>query len=179
MDDGWEDIYVGNDFHENDYYYLNNGNGSFTESGAAHFNHYSRFSMGNDIADYNNDGQPDVVTLDMLPSDEQVLKTYAGGDQLDIYKNNIIGNGYQHQFSKNCLQQNLGKGVAFSDRSLMAGVAATDWSWCPLFADYDNDGIKDLFISNGIVKRPVDLDYIKFISSAEVSRQLSASHKLG
>jgi hypothetical protein len=174
--DGWEDIYVGNDFHENDYYYINNGNGGFTESGALHFNHYSRFSMGNDIADYNNDGQPDVFTLDMLPADEDVLKTYAGGDQLDIYTNNIIGNGYQHQFSKNCLQRNLGNSAAFSDQSLLDGVAATDWSWCPLFADYDNDGIKDLFITNGIVKRPVDLDYIKFISSASVSKQLSTSH---
>ena len=72
--DGWDDVYVGNDFHENDYYYVNNGDGTFTESGAQHFNHYSRFSMGNDIADYNNDGQPDVVTVDMLPNDEKVLK---------------------------------------------------------------------------------------------------------
>ena len=176
--DGWEDIYVGNDFHENDYYYLNNGNGTFTESGAQHFNHYSRFSMGNDIADYNNDGQLDVFTADMLPGAEEVLKTYAGGDQLDIYNNNIIGNGFQNQYSKNCLQKNMGSGVGFSDQSLLAGVAATDWSWCPLFADYDNDGTKDLFISNGIVKRPVDLDYMKFISSADVTKQLNTTHRL-
>ena len=176
--DGWNDIYIGNDFHENDYYYVNNGNGTFTESGAQHFNHYSRFSMGNDIADYNNDGQLDLFTADMLPADEKYLKTYAGGDQLDIYTNNIIGNGFQNQFSKNCLQKNIGNGVGFSEQSLIAGVSATDWSWCPLFADFDNDGNKDLFISNGIVKRPVDLDYMKFISSPKISKEVSASHKL-
>jgi hypothetical protein len=173
--DGWDDIYVGNDFHENDYYYVNNHNGTFTESGAQHFNHYSRFSMGNDIADYNNDGQPDVFTLDMLPADEKILKTYAGGDQLDIYQSNIIRNGYQNQYSKNCLQKNLGNGEAFSERSLLANVAATDWSWSALFGDYDNDGIKDLFISNGIVKRPVDLDYLKFISSPLLTKQLNTT----
>lgn len=176
--DGWEDMYIGNDFHENDYYYINNHDGTFTESGAKHFNHYSRFSMGNDIADYDNDGQPDIVTLDMLPEKESILKTYAGGDQLDIYRNNIMGNGYQEQFSKNALQNNLGNGIAFSDRSLMAGMAATDWSWSPLLADYDNDGIKDLFISNGIVKRPVDLDYMKFISSGMVAREIAHSNRL-
>ena len=176
--DGWDDIYVGNDFHENDYYYVNNHDGTFTESGAQHFTHYSRFSMGDDIADYNNDGQPDVFTLDMLPADEKVLKTYAGGDQLDVYQLNIIRNGYQNQYSKNCLQKNLGNGEAFSEQSLLANVSATDWSWSALFGDYDNDGIKDLFISNGIVKRPVDLDYMKFISSPEVTRQLSQTHNL-
>ncbi len=176
--DGWDDIYVGNDFHENDYYYVNNHNGTFTESGAQHFNHYSRFSMGNDIADYNNDGQPDVVTLDMLPADEKVLKTYPGGDQLDVYQSNIIRNGYQNQYSKNCLQKNLGNGEAFSEQSLLANIAATDWSWGALFGDYDNDGIKDLFISNGTVKRPVDLDYLKFISSPQVIQQLNTTHNL-
>ena len=176
--DGWEDIYTGNDFHENDYYYVNNQDGTFSESGAQHFNHYSRFSMGNDVADYDNDGQPDVLTLDMLPAAEQVLKTYAGGDQLDVYNNTITGNGFQHQFSKNCLQKNLGNGAGFSEVSLLAGIAATDWSWCPLFADFDNDGVKDLFISNGIVKRPADLDYMKFILSPEVTRQLNQTHRL-
>src|SRR5215470_11544914 len=83
--DGWDDIYIGNDFHENDYYYVNNGNGTFTESGAQHFRHYSRFSMGNDIADYNNDGQPDIITADMLPDNEKVLKTYGSDENPDIY----------------------------------------------------------------------------------------------
>lgn len=163
--DGWEDIYVGNDFHENDYYYLNNGNGTFKESGAEHFGHYSRFSMGNDIADYDNDGQLDIVTADMLPGDEKVLKTYGSDENPAIYNYKIVHNGYQYQYSKNSLQHNNGNGSRFSETSLLSGVAATDWSWSPLFADFDNDGNKDLFISSGIVKRPVDLDYIRFLSN--------------
>ncbi len=163
--DGWDDIYIGNDFHENDYYYVNNGNATFTESGAQHFRHYSRFSMGNDIADYNNDGQLDVVTVDMLPPDEKTLKTYGSDENPDIYKVKLEINGYQYQYSKNCLQRNNGDGVNFSETGLLSGIAATDWSWAPLFADFDNDGIKDLFISSGIVKRPVDLDYVRFVSA--------------
>ena len=160
--DGWDDIYVGNDFHENDYYYVNNGNGTFTESGAQHFRHYSRFSMGNDVADYNNDGQLDLITVDMLPPDEKTLKTYGSDENPDIYKVKLELRGYQNQYSKNCLQRNNGNGVSFSETALQSGVSATDWSWAPLFADFDNDGNKDLFISSGIVKRPVDLDFIRF-----------------
>jgi hypothetical protein len=166
--DGWDDIYVGNDFHENDYYYVNTGNGTFKESGAGHFRHYSRFSMGNDIADYNNDGQLDVVTVDMLPPDEKTLKTYGSDENPDIYKVKLELNGFQNQYSKNCLQRNNGNGSSFSDIGLMAGISATDWSWSPLFADFDNDGKKDLFVSSGIVKRPVDLDYVRFVSDLKM-----------
>lgn len=168
--DGWDDIYVGNDFHENDYYYVNNGDGTFNESGARHFMHYSRFSMGNDIADYNNDGQLDVVTADMLPSDEKILKTYGSDENADIYKVKLEMNGYQKQYSKNSLQRNNGNGSSFSETALLSGVSATDWSWAPLFADFDNDGNKDLFISSGIVKRPVDLDYVKFVSDLDMQK---------
>jgi hypothetical protein len=176
--DGWEDIYVGNDFHENDYYYLNNRDGTFTESGAKHFNHYSRFSMGNDAADYNNDGQLDLVTVDMLPPDEKTLKSYGSDEHFEIYNQKITRNGYQNQFSRNCLQRNNGNGNSFSDLGLMSGISATDWSWSPLFADFDNDGNKDLFISSGIVKRPVDLDYIRFISNGYNHKILNTSDKL-
>jgi hypothetical protein len=176
--DGWEDIYVGNDFQENDYYYVNNHDGTFTESGTKHFNHYSRYSMGNDIADYNNDGQPDIITVDMLPEEEKYLKTYSGGDQLDIYNYTVLQNGFQNQYSKNSLQKNLGNGEAFSEQGLLAGISATDWSWSPLMADYDNDGVKDLFISNGIVKRPLDLDYIRFVSSGGIRHQMRTSNRL-
>ncbi|MEP6749281.1 MAG: VCBS repeat-containing protein [Bacteroidota bacterium] len=177
--DGWDDIYVGNDFHENDYYYINNGSSAsgavtFTESGAKHFGHYSRFSMGNDIADYNNDGQPDIVTVDMLPPDEKTLKSYGSDENFDTYNYKIKHNGFQDQVSRNCLQTNNGSGSSFSDVALMAGVSATDWSWCPLMADFDNDGNKDLFISSGIVKRPVDLDYIRYVS--DLSRKVNRNN---
>jgi enediyne biosynthesis protein E4 len=167
--DGWDDVYVGNDFQENDYYYVNKGDGTFTEEGARHFAHYSRFSMGNDIADYNNDGQPDIFTADMLPPDEKILKTYGSGEAPDIYKQIITKNGYQTQYSKNCLQRNNGSGTSFSETALQSGVAATDWSWCPLFADFDNDGNKDLFITSGVLKRTTDMDYIRFLSGIRIA----------
>ena len=176
--DGWDDIYVGNDFHENDYYYINNGNGTFTESGANHFRHYSRSSMGNDIADFNNDGQPDIVTVDMLPGDEKTLKKFGNGEHLDVYNQKIIQNGYQNQYSRNCLQVNNGSGISFSDIGLMSGISATDWSWSPLFADFDNDGNKDLFISSGIVKWPLDLDFVKFFSSITNPSQYGSPDEL-
>ena len=162
--DGWDDIYVGNDFHENDYYYVNQGDGTFKENGAAVFNHYSRFSMGNDAADYNNDGQIDIITVDMLPDNEKILKSYGSDENPDIYQFKLVRNGFQYQYSKNCLQRNNGNGTSFSETALLSGVSATDWSWSALFADFDNDGNKDLFVSSGIVKRPVDLDYIKFVA---------------
>ncbi len=175
--DGWDDIYVGNDFHENDYYYLNNGNGTFTESGARFFDHYSRFSMGNDIADYDNDGHLDVITVDMLPPDEKVLKTYGSDENPDIYTVKLERNGYQKQYSRNCLHRNNGNGTSFSETGLLSGISATDWSWAPLFADFDNDGNKDLFISSGIVKRPVDLDYVRFVSDLQVKKGLDMTDK--
>ncbi|GAA4425433.1 VCBS repeat-containing protein [Pontibacter saemangeumensis] len=161
--DGWDDIYVSNDFHEDDYYYINNGNGTFTESVKEHFRHLSRFSMGCDAADMNNDGYPDVMTLDMYPEDEVVEKTSMGEDPFDIFLYKLQF-GYFNQYSRNCLQLSH-SGQKFSDIGLMAGVAATDWSWSTLLADYDNDGIKDIFITNGIVRRPNNMDYIKFASS--------------
>ncbi|TWI96246.1 VCBS repeat protein [Mucilaginibacter frigoritolerans] len=170
--DGWDDVYIGNDFHENDYYYINNHNGTFTESGAKHFNHYSRFSMGNDMADFNNDGQLDIMTVDMLPEDERILKTYGGDESYDQYRYKILKGGFQYQYSRNCLQKNLGNGEAFSEVGLMDGVSATDWSWSPLLADFDNDGIKDLFIANGIKRRPTDMDYVTYVSNEAVQGML-------
>ena len=176
--DGWDDIYIGNDFHENDYYYINNGDGTFSESGAKHFGHYSRFSMGNDIADYNNDGQPDIITVDMLPPDEKTLKTYGSDEHADIYDFKILRKRLSKPGIHERLQRNNGSGETFSDVALMAGISATDWSWSPLFADFDNDGNKDLFISSGIVKRPVDLDYVRFVSdlALKVNRNASAKY---
>ncbi len=160
--DGWVDIYVGNDFHENDYLYINQGDGTFKESLDLAMNHTSRFSMGVDCADLNNDGFPDIISTDMLPEDPQILKSSAAEDPYDIYKYKI-GFGYSHQFARNNLQLNNQDGT-FSEIALKAGVASTDWSWSALFADFDLDGYKDIFIANGIPKRPNDLDYTNFMS---------------
>jgi enediyne biosynthesis protein E4 len=176
--DGWEDVYIGNDFHENDYYYINNHDGTFTESGAKHFAHYSRASMGNDMADFNNDGQLDIITVDMLPAEEAHLKTFNGDGTYEQYKNKIVNGGFQYQYSRNCLQKNVGNGEAFSDVGLMDGIHATDWSWSPLLADFDDDGIKDLFIGNGIQRRPTDLDYISYASDYGVQTMLANGHNI-
>jgi len=179
--DGWDDIYVSNDFHENDYYYLNNRDGTFKEMNAEAFGHESRFSMGSDIADMNNDGWLDIITMDMLAQNEKILKSSAGDDPYDIF-NLKYTIGYHYQYSKNCLQLNNGNGKSFSDIALYAGIAATDWSWSPLAADFDNDGIKDLFVSNGIVRRPNDLDFLKFNAAINHNKNklpdLSIIHKM-
>jgi len=165
--DGYDDIYVSNDFHENDYYYVNQGNGTFKEMNTQAFNHESRFSMGSDIADINNDGWLDLMTLDMLPEDEKVLKSSISDESLDDY-NLRIKSGYHYQYSRNCLQLNIGRGKKFSDIGLYSGVAATDWSWSSLIADYNLDGLDDIFVSNGIKNRLNDLDYEKFVSSKQM-----------
>jgi hypothetical protein len=158
--DGWEDIYASNDFHEDDYYYINNHNGTFTESGKEAFRYFSRFSMGCDAADINNDGYEDVMTLDMSPDEEALEKQSLGEDPWDLflYKKSF---GYHYQFSRNTLQVN-NDGRTFSDWAMLSGVESTDWSWSTLMEDYNNDGRKDIFITNGIVRRPNDLDYLKF-----------------
>ena len=162
-EDGWPDIYVGNDFHENDYLYINQGDGSFTEDLTNQITHTSRFTMGVDIADINNDGLQDILTLDMLPEDPYILKSSLGEDGYNIYQYKI-DQGYHHQFARNHLQLNRGND-RFSDIAMFAGVEATDWSWAPLIFDFDNDGFKDIFISNGIPRRMNDIDYINFRSN--------------
>ncbi|MFN8345737.1 MAG: VCBS repeat-containing protein [Spirosomataceae bacterium] len=173
--DGWEDIYVANDFHEDDYYYINQKNGTFKEAMREHFMHTSKFSMGNDMADVNNDGLLDIVTMDMYPQDPKVEKSSMGEDPLDIYLYKLQF-GYYNQYTRNTLQLNLG-GERFSDIGAMAGISATDWSWSPLLADYDNDGIKDLFITNGIERRPNDLEYIKYVSNPMIEMMLDKGKK--
>ncbi|MER3375462.1 MAG: VCBS repeat-containing protein [Allomuricauda sp.] len=169
--DGYPDIYVGNDFHEDDYYYLNNGDGTFTESLKKYFGHTTRFSMGNDVTDINNDGRPDIISLDMLPEDEVALKSSEGDDNIQTQKLRVDRFGYHYQFTRNMLFVNQPDGN-YLETALMSGVAATDWSWSALFGDYDLDGTQDLFISNGIPKRPNDLDFIKFVSSDEIQKKI-------
>ncbi len=175
--DGWEDIYIGNDFHENDYYYVNQKNGKFKEAGAQHFSHYSRFSMGNDAADFDNDQHLDLITVDMLPDREDILKTYGSDESQESFRFKIDFHGYQKQYSHNCLQRNNNNGISFSEIAYFSGVAATDWSWSPLFLDIDNDGKKDLFITSGIVKRPVDLDYVMFVSDLQRNKGMDKTDK--
>ncbi len=178
--DGWPDIYISNDFSENDYLYLNNKNKGFTEVLRQSIKHTSRFSMGNDLADYNNDGYIDIVSLDMLPEDEVVIKKSAGEDAYNTYKLKL-SLGFGRQFSKNALQLNLGLDEnnipQFAEIAHLAGIAATDWSWASLLADFDNDGWKDLFISNGIQRRPNDMDYINFLASEEMVNNPDVSDK--
>ncbi|TAL74497.1 MAG: hypothetical protein EPN88_03745 [Bacteroidetes bacterium] len=160
--DGFPDIYVSNDFHENDYLYINNANGTFSERLTDFFAHTSRSSMGNDIGDINNDGLLDVMVLDMLPDNEKIRKQSGGEDDYELFELKRKY-GYYYQFVRNTLQLNLGGGM-FSEIGLLAGVASTDWSWSPLFCDVDNDGWKDLFITSGIYRRANDLDYVKFLT---------------
>ncbi len=159
--DGCIDIYVSNDFHENDYLYINNCDGTFTEKIRVSMGHTSKSSMGNDMADFNNDGLLDIFTLDMLPENETILKSSATEEMHEVsdLKTQL---GYHYQLSRNALQLNMGN-EKFSEIAAFSGVHATDWSWAPLFFDADNDGKKDLFITNGIVNRPNDLDYLKFV----------------
>jgi enediyne biosynthesis protein E4 len=172
--DGYPDIYIGNDFHEDDYLYINNGDGTFKEQGKQSFTSTSRFSMGNDVADINHDGYPDLITLDMLPEDEGVLKRSEGDEDVKVLRLRTEEYGYNYQFQRNMLQINRGD-AKFIETGLMSNVAATDWSWSALFSDFDQDGNQDLFISNGIPHRPNDLDYIKYVSSEQIVNTIGAT----
>jgi hypothetical protein len=172
--DGYPDIYVGNDFHEDDYHYINNGDGTFSEQGKRAFTIMSKFSMGNDAADINHDGYPDLISLDMLPEDEEILKRSMDEENINILKIRTGKYGYHYQFPRNMMQINMGNGQ-FAEVALMSNVAATDWSWSALFSDFDQDGNQDLFISNGIQRRPNDLDYIKFVSSEEIAATIKST----
>jgi hypothetical protein len=160
--DGYPDIYISNDFHENDYLYINNGNGTFTDRLQESAGHTSRSSMGNDVGDINNDGLLDIIVLDMMPDEEKIRKQSGGEDDYELFQIKRKY-GYNYQYVRNTLQLNLGGGM-FSEIGMLAGVYATYWSWSPLFCDVDNDGWKDLFITNGIYRRANDLDYVRFLT---------------
>ncbi len=163
--DGWPDIYTTSDYTEKDCYYINNHDGTFTESLEKSFAHISKYSMGADIADYNNDGRPDVFTLDMLPEDNHRQKLLKGPDDYDQY-HLLVDSGFYYQQMRNMLQLNEGedenKNVRFNEIGQLAGVSNTDWSWSGLFADFDNDGWKDLFITNGYLRDYTNMDFLKF-----------------
>ena len=169
--DGCPDLYVANDFQENDFLYVNNCDGTFTESITTATGHTSRFSMGVDAADMNNDGRPDVFVADMLPEREAIFKTSASSETPSLFALRLRA-GYHPQYPRNTLQLNRGQG-RFSEIGYLSGVFASDWSWAPLFADLDNDGLKDLFVTSGIYRRPNDLDYINYIGNDAVQASLA------
>ncbi|MFD1314104.1 VCBS repeat-containing protein [Namhaeicola litoreus] len=172
--DGYPDIYVGNDFYENDYLYLNKGDGTFEEK--IHQNnkimgHTTHFSMGNDLADFNNDGAVDILSMDMLPNDLETYKTSGNEFNYNIYQN-YLKYGYHPQYMQNTLHLN-GKNGYFSEIAYLSGVSASEWSWAGLWMDFDNDGLKDIFVSNGIYGATNDMDYISFISNENIQKRLS------
>lgn len=163
--DGYPDIYVSNDFFERDYLYINQKNGTFKEDIQSEMGHLSLASMGSDVGDINNDGKYDIFTTEMLPEDDKRLKTMTSFENFDINRAKQK-DGYYNQYMQNCLQLNNGDNT-FSEVAFYAGVAATDWSWGALFMDFDNDGWRDIFVSNGIYKDLTDQDYIEFLSNKE------------
>ena len=171
--DGYPDIYIGNDFFENDYLYINQKDGTFKEiisEDDTKLGHTTHFSMGNDIADINNDGLTDILSLDMLPEDLEAYKTSGLEHPYPVYQQ-YLKNGFAPQYMSNALHLNL-DGENFGEIANLSGIAATEWSWGALFADYDNDGFKDLFVSNGIQGVTNDMDYINYISNEEIQKNI-------
>jgi enediyne biosynthesis protein E4 len=179
--DGWLDIYVSNDFNEQDYLYINkhDGNGSsprFSEESASRLGHTSLFSMGSDAADINNDGHTDLITLDMLAEDNHRQKMTSGADNYDKFKL-LESLGFGSQFSRNMLHLNNGNG-SFAEIGQFSGISGTDWSWSALFQDYDNDGFKDLFVTNGFVRDYTDMDFLKYTTDEQIKAKEGQEAKL-
>jgi enediyne biosynthesis protein E4 len=167
--DGWPDIYVTNDYISNDLLYINNRNGTFTNKASEYLKHTSFSAMGNDIADINNDGLQDIIAVDMLPEDNFRKKMMLNPNNYSAYLNTREFN-YDYQYVRNTLQLNMGDNPAndsskhplFADIAYYANIAATDWSWAPLVADFDNDGFRDIIITNGFPKDVTDHDFIAY-----------------
>jgi hypothetical protein len=165
--DGWKDIYVTNDYLTNDLMYINNGNGTFTDKASSYFKHTSHSAMGNDVADINNDGLVDVIAVDMMPATNRRKKMMTPANSYVTYQNNDLF-GYQYQVARNTLQLNLGKvdpkskDPVFSEIGLLSGIAETDWSWTPMVTDFDNDGMRDMIVTNGFPRDITDLDFVAY-----------------
>ena len=166
--DGWPDVYISNDYTVADRLYINNKNGTFTDQLQSSLGHITQFSMGNDVVDVNNDGLPDIFTLDMLPEDNHRQKLLFAPDNYEKFELNVR-NGFYYQFMRNMLHLNNGNNT-FSEIGQLAGISNTDWSWAPLFADYDNDGWKDLFVTNGYLRDYTNMDFIKYMNDYTQSK---------
>lgn len=193
--DGWPDLFVANDYTEQDYFYRNNRNGTFTETLNPAMAHTSHFSMGSDAGDVNGDGWPDLMVLDMLPEDNYGQKILKGPDNYNKYQMQV-SQGFYHQQMRNTLQLNMGRGLeegqAFSEIGQLYGLSNTDWSWSTLMADYDNDGDLDIHVTNGYVRASTHLDFVKYdypaaikaaqeagrpLSDGQVSKKIPTIHK--
>lgn len=174
-DDGWPDLYISNDFTENDYLYINQQDGTFKESLNSLISNTSRYSMGNDLGDLNGDGLPEIFTTDMLPEDPEIWMKSVGEDKAEVYQIKKQF-GYGDQYVRNHLQLNRGD-QGFSEIALYSEVFASDWSWSPLIFDMDNDGLKDIHITNGIVKRPNDLDFIQYSQEVDPNTKMEDLRK--
>lgn len=172
-DDNWPDLFISNDFFERDYLYLNNGDGTFDEVLENSMQSISAASMGADMADINNDLRPDVFVTDMLPEPDQRIKQVTTFESWDRHHYGVQ-NGYHYQYSRNMLHLNNGD-ETFSEVGRMAGIEATDWSWGALFFDMDNDGLKDLFVANGIYQDITDLDYLNFIDDEDTKAAIKSN----
>src|SRR5690606_23011201 len=161
--DGWPDIYIGNDYSMPDYLYINQKNGKFKDEIQSMLDHISHFSMGNDIADINNDGLLDIFTLDMLPEDNARQKLLLSPDNFELFQLNV-DRGFHHQYMRNMLHVNAGDGT-FQEIGQLSGISNTDWSWAGLFADLDLDGWKDLFVTNGYLRDYNNQDFLKYMDN--------------
>ena len=174
--DNWDDIFVSNDFFERDYLYINQKNGTFKEELTNRMMSISGASMGADLADIDNNGTNDIFVTEMLPSDYKRLKSVTTFEGWDKYQYNIK-NGYHHQFTRNVLHLNVNNNK-FSEIGRLAGVESTDWSWGALFFDFDNDGLKDLFVANGIYRDLTNQDYLQYISNSEVVKSIVTDNQV-
>ena len=173
--DGWPDMYVSNDYDEDDYLYINQKDGTFKDQCSKYFGHTSKFSMGSDVGDINNDGLPDLITLDMLPEDNRRQKLLKGPDGYDHF-HMLLRNGYGYQYMRNMLHVSgsNGKDITYSEMGQLAGISNTDWSWSALFADYDLDGWQDLYITNGYMRDYTSLDFLKYDAPEEIRKARQA-----
>jgi enediyne biosynthesis protein E4 len=173
--DGYPDIYVGNDSYEKDYLYINQKNGTFKDEMEQCLQSISMSSMGTDIGDLNNDGYPEIFTTDMLPADDYRLKTLGSFDNIDFY-NSKVKSGFYHQFMKNCLQLNNKNGT-FSEIGNYSGISASDWTWGELIFDADNDGLSDIYVCNGVNKDVTNLDFMDFFANDVIQKMVLTGEK--